>query len=226
MFEPVSADTVVQAIIQIMTNSLLSGQLKPGDRLPPEPELARQLQVSRTALREALKMLGALGVLQARRRGGTFIATSVTEAMLNPLVFSLIIEKGSKEELLELRTLMEADAMELVIAKGTAEDFDRLERNLVEFKALARTGDLSAMNDKDIEFHTLILEATRNPSFIRIGKTVMQLFARPMDAAIRGVGPERVVASHRAVLDAMKARDLARATNLATNSFQAVKEYF
>lgn len=56
MFEPVSTDTVVQAIIQRITESLMNGELQPGDRLPPEPELAKQLQVSRTALREALKI--------------------------------------------------------------------------------------------------------------------------------------------------------------------------
>lgn len=226
MFEPVSTDTVVQAIIQNITHSLTTGELMPGDRLPPEPELAKQLQVSRTALREALKMLGGLGVLQAKRRGGTFVATSVSEPMLNPLIFGLIIEKGSKEELLELRILMEVDALELVIKKATDEDIARLEENLIEFEKNIDTGDYDALNNKDIEFHSLILETTRNPSFIRIGKTVMQLFEKPMAEAIKAVGAESVLSSHRNLLDAIKQRDLPKATELVTRSFQVTKEYF
>jgi DNA-binding FadR family transcriptional regulator len=88
------------------------------------------------------------------------------------------------------------------------------------------TYDFEMLNSKDIEFHTLVLESSRNPTFIRIAKTVMQLFERPMAEAIKSAGPEIVLSNHRAQLDAIKARDLLRAKELVTNSFQLTKDFF
>lgn len=121
---------------------------------------------------------------------------------------------------------MEVDALELAIRKATTEDFEKLEENLKVFEEYARAGDIAGMNDKDVEFHTLILEATRNPSFIRIGKTVMELFARPMARAIKDVGPEHVLTNHRAQLAALKAGNLELATRLVSNAFKVTQSYF
>lgn len=225
MFQPIQSSTVVQQIIDKITQSLIKGELKPGDRLPPEPELAVQLGVSRTSLREALKTLGGLGVLVAKKRGGTFVATSASQFMLDPLIFSLIIEKGSKDDLFELRVLLEVDSVELVIKKATAADLNILARELDEFEQKMAEGDLELLAELDFQFHMRLLEFTKNPTFIRIGKMVMHLFAHPIEKTVKQVGPEYVLANHRALFRAICDRDLLRAKEHIVKSFEMSREY-
>lgn len=225
MFQPIQSSTIVQQIIDKITQSLIKGELKPGDRLPPEPELAIQLGVSRTSLREALKTLGGLGVLVARKRGGTFIATSSSQSMLDPLIFSLIIEKGSKEELFELRVLLEVDAMELVIKKATESDLKAIAHEIDKYEASIPEGNLDMLAELDFQFHQRLLEFSKNPSFVRISRVVMQLFAHPMKNALLQVGPEQVLKSHRAIYQAIVERDLLRAKEHIVKSFESSKEF-
>jgi len=225
LFQPIQSSTIVQQIIDKITQSLIKGELKPGDRLPPEPELAAQLHVSRTSLREALKTLGGLGVLVARKRGGTFVATSGSQSMLDPLIFSLIIEKGSKDELFELRVLLEVDAIELVINKATETELGELAKELDKFEAVIPQANLELLAELDFQFHQHLLDLTRNPSFIRISKMVMQLFASPIKNALMEIGPRRVLESHRAIYRAILDRDLPRAKEHMLKSFESSREF-
>lgn len=224
MFQPIQSSTVVQQIIDKITQSLIKGELKPGDRLPPEPELAVQLGVSRTSLREALKTLGGLGVLVAKKRGGTFVATSASQFMLDPLIFGLIIEKGSKDELFELRVLLEVDSVELVIKKATQAELNVLAKELDEFEQKMAEGDLELLGELDFQFHLRLLELTKNPTFIRIGKMVMHLFAYPIKKTVKQVGPEYVLENHRALFRAICDRDLLRAKEHIVKSFETSRE--
>lgn len=226
LFAPVETETIVQRIIGQFTQSLIRGELKPGDRLPPEPELADALGVSRTALREALKTLAGLGVIQSKRRGGTYIATAISESMFNPLIFSLIIEKGSKEEILELRILLEVDAIELAMEKAQEEDFAHLEQELDEFQHRMDCGQFDLLSELDVQFHLRILEMSRNPAFIRIGRTVMQLFAFPIGKALKELGPTKVLESHRELLEIMKRKDLTAARSHVRESFRRSVDFF
>lgn len=226
MFQPIQSTTVVQQIIDKITQSLIKGELKPGDRLPPEPELAIQLGVSRTSLREALKTLCGLGVLNARKRGGTFIATEGSQSMLNPLVFNLIIEKGSKEDLFELRVLLEVDAIELAIKKATTNDLKLLANELDEFEKSIPGGDLELLADLDLHFHLRLLQISNNASFIKISQLIMQLFAYPIEKALKTIGPNQVLANHRDLYQAILERDLLRAKEHVVHAFESSREFF
>ena len=225
MFQPVQSTTVVQQIIDKITHSLIKGELQPGDRLPPEPELAVQLGVSRTSLREALKTLCGLGVLNARKRGGTFIATEGSQSMLNPLIFNLIIEKGSKDELFELRVLLEVDAIELVIKKATADDLKVLAEELDEFEKNIPGGNLELLADLDLRFHLRLLQITNNSSFIRISQLIMQLFESPIKEALKMIGPDQVLKNHRALYQALVGRDLLKAKEHVVRAFESSKQF-
>lgn len=225
MFQPIQTSTVVQQIIDKITQSLIKGELKPGDRLPPEPELAQQLGVSRTSLREALKTLEGLGVLIARKRGGTFIATSGSQSMLDPVIFNLIIEKGSREELFELRVLLEVDAIELVIRKATAADLEQLARELDHFEQSIPSGNLELLAELDLQFHLRLLQISQNSPFVRISRVVMQLFANPIEQSLKLIGPEQALANHRALYQAIVARDLLKAKDHVIKAFESSKQF-
>ena len=76
------SESVVQQVINCLTDGMVSGELKPGDRLPSEPELAAQLGVARTSIREATKILTYLGVLESKRSEGTFVTGGFRESMI------------------------------------------------------------------------------------------------------------------------------------------------
>ncbi|HYH01733.1 MAG TPA: FadR/GntR family transcriptional regulator [Bacillota bacterium] len=225
MFQPIQSSTVVQKIIDKITQSLIKGELKPGDRLPPEPELALMLGVSRTSLREALKTLGGLGVLVARKRGGTFVAASGSQLMLDPLIFNLIIENGSKDHLFELRVMLEVDAVELTIKKATENDLEELAQELDKFEKMIPGGNLDLLAELDYQYHLKLMQIAKNPYFIRISQVVMQLFAYPIEKALKRIGPEQVLANHRALYQAIADRDLLRAKDHIIKAFESSREF-
>jgi len=225
LFQPIQATTIVQQIIDKITQSLVRGELQPGDRLPPEPELAIELGVSRTSLREALKTLCGLGVLVAKKRGGTFVATSVSQAMLDPLVFSLIIDKGSGDELFELRALLEMNAVELAIKKATSEDLMLLAAELENFQNYIPTGNLDRLAEMDLQFHLLILQFSKNAPFIRINQVIMRLFSQPINRALKESGPEVVLQSHRQLYEVIAKRDLEGAKAHILRSFETFRKF-
>lgn len=184
-----------------------------------------QLGVSRTSLREAFKTLEGLGVLIARKRGGTFIATSGSQSMLDPLIFNLIIERGSKEDLFELRVLLEVDAIELAIKKATNEDLGLLSQALDKFEKMIPEGNLEQLAELDLQFHLDLLRMTKNSSFIRISQVIMQLFASPIEKTLKKIGPEHVLMNHRALFQAISDRDLLRAKDHVVKSFESSKQF-
>jgi GntR family transcriptional repressor for pyruvate dehydrogenase complex len=225
LFQPTQSTSVVQKVIDRITNSLIKGELKPGDRLPTEPELALQFGVSRASLREALKTLCALGVLVARKRGGTFVAASGSQLMLDPLIFNLIIENGSRDHLFELRVLLEVDAVELIIKKATEEDLMILAQDLAQFEALLPSGDLETLSQLDYQFHLRLMQLAKNPYFNRISQVVMQLFTGPINKALKQIGPTQVLTNHRELYQAIVDRDLLKAKDHIVKAFESFRQY-
>jgi GntR family transcriptional repressor for pyruvate dehydrogenase complex len=225
LFQPIKSTSVVQKVIDRITNSLIKGELKPGDRLPTEPELALQFGVSRASLREALKTLCGLGVLVARKRGGTFVAAAGSQLMLDPLIFNLIIENGSRDHLFELRVLLEVDAVELMIKKATEADLTILAQDLEQFAAMLPSGDLEALARLDYQFHLRLTQLAKNPYFNRISQVVMQLFTSPIGMALKQIGPAQVLANHRELYQALVERDLLKAKDHIVKAFESFRQY-
>src|SRR5699024_918890 len=92
--------TISSEIVSIIKDNLLRGALKPGDKLPTEKELMEQLGVSRTPVREAVKILEAIGVIQIKRGEGMFITNTLSHFTLNPLIFSLIMHSNNMDKLI------------------------------------------------------------------------------------------------------------------------------
>ena len=167
-----------------------------------------------------MKTLCGLGVLNARKRGGTFVATEGSQSMLNPLVFNLIIEKGSRDELFELRVLLEVDAIELVVKKATADDFKLLAAQLDEFEKNIPGGNLDLLADLDLQFHLSLLQISNNSPFIRISRLIMQLFESPIKEALKMIGPNQVLKNHRVLYEAILERDLLKAKEHVVRAFE------
>ena len=136
---PKLSNNTVQQIIDAFTEQLIGGQIKPGDQIPTEVELAERFGVARNTVREAVKILVAMGVLEIRRPVGTFVCSGFTEAMISPMLYGVILGRGdSYNELLELREIMETGSMLTVIRNATDEEITALSEPLDSRRAAGR----------------------------------------------------------------------------------------
>jgi GntR family transcriptional repressor for pyruvate dehydrogenase complex len=204
------AKTLVQQIITNFREDLIAGKLLPGQRLPSESKLSSQLGASRTSVREAMKHLAALGVVEIRRGEGTYVAIGLTSEKLNPLEFALILDPGDSRELLELRRLIDLGCCELVALHATEEDFLFLNTLAIEYKKIVESnGNAVKVAAKDIEFHKAFLCATHNRLLEKIGNTVLALFTKSIIRAVSDLEVARKGTEHHLnMVEAIRHRDV------------------
>lgn len=198
--------TLSQRIIKHVKNALLNRELKAGDKLPTENELAKSFGVSRTAVREAFKMLVAIGVAEIRQGDGTYIAKDISSPVIDPLIFSLILEERTPHELLEVRKMIEVGILEVLLNKVTDEDIQKMEEAVNELEDRYRTGERNndILTDLDLKFHYAFAEATHNPSIEKIAKTIWDVFIVSIK---KSISIEKAYILHRQILEAIKKRD-------------------
>lgn len=192
---------------------LVSGKLKPGDRLPAERELSVQLGVSRSALREALRTLENAGMLELRKgkTGGAFVTSGNTKAMSNQMRDLLHLGNISISELTEARIWIEEIVVRVATERATEEDFRALEDNLRQAEALYAEGRYVEKSDMNIEFHNILARATRNPLLVMNVRTITDMVRH----FTHTVGTEQQAnfgfAERRRLIKAMRNRDAGKA---------------
>ena len=162
---------------QLYNQIVAEGQLKPGDKLPNEVELSRQLGVSRATLREALRDLTVQGVLEVRRGKGTFVSSHVGE--IEDFGFDRLGRmRGQLRDLFELRSIFEPKAAALACRRATAEELsDILEKGAAVERCIRAGRDRTRA---DRAFHTAIVRATHNEFMVRL----LPIISRAVEGAI------------------------------------------
>ena len=169
----VNSVSVVQQVIDNLTEAMLNRQLRPGDKIPTEAELAESMGVGRNSIREAVKILVYLGVLEIRRAEGTFVCDGFSESMIDPMIYGIILDKeDSYENLMELREMMEVGVMQLAMKKVTQKELDILKNKLENMHEEIRKGPDNVENAfwADNEFHDAISDMGQNPLVDKINQ--------------------------------------------------------
>ncbi len=145
---------------------ILEGTLRPGEKLPPERELAKQFDVSRPSLREAIQRLEAKGLLLRRQGGGTFVQSSLWQSFSDPLVELLSDHPESQFDLLETRHALEGIAAYYAALRSTDEDKDRIRELHHAIELAQESGDLDAESEAVLQYQIAVTEwaATWRPS--------------------------------------------------------------
>lgn len=200
---------ISSSIVEMIMDSLLSGELKPGDRLPVETDFAQRLGVARNSVREAIKMLSSIGVVEIRRGLGTFVSNSMSSSTLNPLILSLVFEQRTSRELVQLRLLLDIGAAEFALEELTEEGIRRLEEANSRLKAARRkkSHDQHRLRDMDLAFHVTLLELSGNRLLVKLGQAVYKLFFASIEQTVKN-DPIMAFENHRLVIEALKARDI------------------
>ena len=202
-------ESVVQSVINRLTDAIKSGELKPGDKVPPEIELAEALGVARSSLREAIKILSYLGVLESKRSEGTFVCSGYSESMIDPMVYGIILNQDSFENLMELREMTEAGMMNLAIQHHTDQEVEELETLLEKMESAVngKTDPIRTFFEADEMFHNKIADMGKNPMADKINRVVRSLtydvrFAT-VSMMISEGRAEELIDSHRRLMEAI-----------------------
>ncbi len=213
-FAPIKTRRIFEEICADIREQLISGQLKPGDRLPPERELAAMFSVSRTALREALRSLEIAGLITLRKgsKGGAFVLESSAALATQSIRNMMDLGRASLSALLEARMAVEEAVLKLACERASAADCEAIERNIDETEALTRAGRFEERTYTAIEFSTILARAAHNPVLSSIAEsmtTVLRTFI-----SIAGPQPhDPVVDARRRLLACVRAGDFAAASD-------------
>lgn len=203
--------TAVEIIIDSIKTLLITKQIRPGDKLPTEIELAESLQISRGSVREAMKILSSFGIVTIKRGDGTYVSENMTKGLFDPLLFQMILTDFDKEKLLELRELMEIGMMKIVIEQASDEAIRNIREvhekmvHAVESKR-ASSRELAQL---DSDFHTAVAHSTNNPLIQKIYNFVMEIFLPSLETSvIRGEHGKLSIQLHQNILEGLEKRDL------------------
>ncbi len=227
MFECAKTHKVSQNIVNQIRKAIFEGVLKSGDKLPSEKELIDNFGVSKSALREALRSLEVVGLLEIRKGslGGAFVTEVKMEKAKEGFSNFFVSRNLSLKNLFDARLILESHIAENAASLITGDDLQRLEQILQEtHDALEKDLPLN-FREKEIAFHMIIANATQNPLLIFLLDFVENLL---LDAkVILSPGREfsiRVLKAHERIYKALAARDANRARNAIVHDIKEVQK--
>jgi len=201
-------EALPEQIVRQLVALVREGELKPGDQLPAERALAESLGVGRPTLREALRALQLLGILDIKHGGGVFVSELEPDALLGPLHLFLSLDPQSLGTILEARKVIEGAVLALVAKTIDDDVIAQLKANLTEFERFVertRSGDKdpARLNDLAQEFRGIIESAVDNPILTRAVKSLDVLSAATRRRISAHGSLDRLLENHRRMVDAL-----------------------
>ena len=218
-------ESVVQSVINCLTDAMRNKELKPGDKIPPEPDLAASLGVARSSVREAIKILTYLGVLESKRSEGTFVCDGFKESMIDPMVYGIILNQDSFENLMELREMTETGIMRLAVLKYNEEEGRTLEKLLEQMKAVLDSGEdmVDRFFQVDNQFHDMISQMGKNPLADKISRVVRTLTHamryETVTTMINSGRSEELFEAHSRLYETLRSGDLNNVREIVRESY-------
>lgn len=208
-FDGVAAELVVAHIRGLIDQ----GQLKPGDRLPAERELAVHIGVSRPSVRAGLRALAAMGVVQSRHGAGTFIRSGPPVLGSEPLSFLAALHGFTRDEMFEARRVLEVGVAGLAAERATGEHLASIAEEITGM--YASLDEPLAFLRHDIRFHRAIAAASGNPILASLVEMVSALFyEQRRKTATRAHDLRESAEMHRSIYNALRVRDVDRARQM------------
>jgi GntR family transcriptional repressor for pyruvate dehydrogenase complex len=223
-YTPIHSNKVYEQIAKQIEQRILSGELRTGDRLPTERELAIQFQASRTAVREAMKTLAQKGLVDMRPGRGTIVIDGTSLAMRHSLGLMMRVgQLSSTVELVEVREILEPEIAALAAARAQEEQISAM-RAAVEVMD-ASLNDADAFIAADNDFHRALASATQNELILALVDSVVDLLSvqRKQIFAVAG-GPEHGQVHHKLLLAAVIGRDPEAAHKAMQAHLQQVRD--
>jgi GntR family transcriptional repressor for pyruvate dehydrogenase complex len=202
---PVRRMRVPEEIVDQIRGFIASGELRPGDQLPSERELAERFQVSRASIREALTALQVMGLLERSRNGGGLAARGNHVWFTIAPLTTFLATRGHIIEQIEVRRMIEPEMGRLAAERASAEDIARMEQCLDDMQADIDAGGLGS--EADAAFHAAIAATTSNELLTRIVQLIGERIRDHRELLQTTEGALESLREHRAILDAIRRGD-------------------
>ena len=233
MFKSINEErkTFSRKVVEHVRELIASGQLKPGDKLPPERELAEMMNVSRPTIREAFKILSAMGFLRIRQGQGVFVADQ--SERLDNLASFLFLETDTIHELFEVRKMIETESAARAAQRGTPEFLEQIYRftcdcydRVVVHPQFATVEEREKfLSDSDQQFHLMVAEAAGNEVVVRIMTNMIDLLRLSRMRSMKIPGRvEQSLKEHMSIAEALKAKNARLARSRMTDHLAGVEK--
>jgi GntR family transcriptional repressor for pyruvate dehydrogenase complex len=224
MYNQIQSERLYELIIEQIEQRLLAGDLKVGDRLPPERDLAEQFGVSRTAVREAVKALRQKGLVEVQPGRGTFITNGTSQVMRHSL--GLLMKIGGSDgfaNLVEVREILEPEIAALAATRADEEHIITMREAVAAMDEAL--GDLNKFIEADLDFHLALAEATQNALIPTLIDSIVDLLRVQRGRIFRVEGgPRRGQVHHKRILEAIVQHDPAGARDAMRAHLHQVRE--
>jgi GntR family transcriptional repressor for pyruvate dehydrogenase complex len=215
------SDSAVDQILGLVRQ----GNLTPGSKLPAERELITRLSVSRTSLREAIRILETMGVLRVVPGRGTWVRDDYAEPVMGAKLAWLPSRSDDIFQMFEMRETLEVRAASLAAERGTPEQLAEIEASVKRYEQAVNAGDVDALADTDRAVHESIARASGNKFLVQVLDSVHDLVQDIRHAMVFIPGrPARIAHEHQPVLTAILARDPAAATKAMSHHVRNAEE--
>jgi GntR family transcriptional repressor for pyruvate dehydrogenase complex len=203
VFSPIRKSRISEEIADQIRGLIAEGRFAPGDRLPPEREMADTLRVSRNSVRDALRTLEVMGIVERRHGDGVYVSCITAETLVAPLASILATKQTLVDELMDARRLLEPPVARCSAERATDEDIAELEGLLEAQTAKTRAG--SPAFEEHNAFHFALARSTKNEIVLLVINHVIDLL-KESRAAWSLARAQRSVVGHRRILDAIRSR--------------------
>lgn len=223
--EPIKRTRLSEEVLKRLQKMIIEGSLKPSDQLPCERELAEMFGVSRASIREALRILEAMGFIEAKVGvgGGTYVKAISIEGLLNPFSEILGCEKELIVEMIEFRRVLEVEIARKAAQKRTDEDLARLEASIELMAQEIENGDIGLKGDN--AFHEALALASHNRVFEQMLSMAKSLLCKTKKSSLQIEGqPPESLRAHKAILEAVKKQDTESAAKYMAKHLARAKE--
>lgn len=215
MLPTIKRQNLYEQVVEHLRRYIIENGLRPGDPLPTELELAKQLRVSRQSVREAVKVLASVGVVETRPRDGSRLREANTQNLSEHLGFLFALKGATFSELVETRIVLECAYLPLVIEKADEADFQRMEAAIDKMRA--NKENLHAFTQADMEFHQALVTATKNRVMTGFGVMLHEFFRQMLEEEGLSIRTERssyTIADHEGIISALRKKDLSTAQQI------------
>ncbi len=221
---PIDKKSIVDQVIDRIIANIINKTYSPGSKLPNEYELMSELGISRNSIREAIKILVAMGILEIKRGDGTYVCSQVNPSSFDRVLYSMISGMSTGSELLELRQVLDESTVRMATTKISQEEIELLEDNIEKMQKAFLEGDMELAREYDYDFHMMLIEACKNTFFSRLVKGVYSIFYQSIGDTVKAEKTEsKAHIYHKQMLECIIHSDFQNISQVVSDSLSSWK---
>ncbi len=206
----IKRQNIYQQLVEHLQQYIIDNSLRPGDRLPTEAELATRFRVSRQSVREAVKVLESIGVVETRPRDGSRLSKMSTRSLTDHLRFFFELDGATVPEMAAARRVIECAFVPVIVENADESDFQRMEAAIERMREHTSRGETFA--DADMAFHQALATATKNRVMAGFGAMVQEFFIHLRNRIkAEELKQRKSIKEHEQILKALREKDVSAA---------------